>query len=240
MLVSSRYSIACAVIGLVGLTACNDTVVGDSSFQREFSFANCTMTTTGRNPYFVLEPGHQLVLEDDEVKVQITVLDQTKVVDGVTTRVVEEREWKDGKLYEVATNYFAICEQTKDVYYFGEHVDFYKDGKVVKHDGTWIAGENGFKPGLIMPGAPKVGMKYFQELAPGVAMDRAEIVSMSETCKTPIGTFNNCLKVKEAAALDFVSSLKFWEREYKIYAPGVGLVSDQELTLKQVNMPNKS
>jgi hypothetical protein len=231
-----RYSVpACiALFGALGLPGCSETsdaIVGASAFQREFPVAGCTMSPTGRNPYFVLEPGYQLVLEEDDEKLQITVLDETKVVDGVTTRVVEEREWKDNQLYEVARNYFAICEQTKDVFYYGEDVDFYKDGKVTGHDGSWLAGQNGNKPGLIMAGAPKVGMKYFQEIAPGIAMDRAEIVSLSETCKTPAGTFPNCLKVKEYTSRDFWSSLMFWQTEYKMHAPGIGLVQDEELLL---------
>src|SRR5205823_3138725 len=108
--------------------------------------SQCKMMTTGRNPYFILEPGFQLVLQGGDTKVQITVLDETRTVDGVATRVVEEREWKGGQLYEIARNYFAICDQTKDVFYFGEDVDFYENGKVVKHDGSWLAGTKGNKP----------------------------------------------------------------------------------------------
>jgi Concanavalin A-like lectin/glucanases superfamily len=50
----------------------------------------------------------------------ITVLNETKMVDGVETRVVEERETKGGKLKEVSRNYFAISKRTNDVFYFGE------------------------------------------------------------------------------------------------------------------------
>jgi hypothetical protein len=196
-----------------------------ASWQQEFGIKECNLLTTGRSQYFVMEPGFQLVLEGGDMKLDITVLEDTKLVDGVTTRVVEEREWKDGKLYEVSRNYFAMCEATKDIFYFGEDVDFYENGKVVKHDGSWLAGQNGNKAGLIMAGTPKVGMKYYQEIAPGVAMDRAEIVSVSETCKTPAGTFRNCLKVKESTALDPS------EEEHKYYAPGVGLLRDQDLRL---------
>ena len=150
----------------------------------------------------------------------------TKTVEGVVTRVVEEREWKNGKLYEVARNYFAICEHTKDVYYFGEDVDFYDaKGNVVKHDGTWLAGQNGNRAGLIMPGMPKPKMKYYQEIAPGVAMDRAEVVSVNETCRTPAGVFKSCLKVKETSPLDRTMA------EYKYHAPGIGLVQDEDLRL---------
>jgi hypothetical protein len=196
-----------------------------SGWQQEFAISACKLQTTGKNPYFVLEPGHQLVLEGGDTKLQITVLDETKTVDGVATRVVEEKEWKGGQLHEVARNYFAFCEQTKDVYYFGEEVDFYENGKVVKHDGTWLAGVDGNKPGLFMPGTPKLNMKYYQELAPKVAMDRAEIVSLTETCKTPAGSFTSCMKVKEGSALEVLAS------ETKYHAPGIGLVNDGELRL---------
>ena len=95
------------------------------------------------------------------------VLNETKTVDGVVTRVVEEKEWKKGKLYEIARNYFAICEQTKDVFYFGEDVNFYENDKVVKTDGSWMAGKNGAKAGLMMPGSPKLNMKVLPGNCPG-------------------------------------------------------------------------
>jgi len=196
-----------------------------SEWQDEFAISSCNLATTGRNPYFVLEPGFQLVLEGGGTKLQITVLGETRTIDGVNTRVVEEKEWKDGKLYEIARNYFAICPQTKDVFYFGEDVEFYEDGKVVKRDGSWLAGTNGNKAGLMMPGTPKPKMKYYQELAPGVAMDRAEIESLTETCKTPAGTFSGCMKVKETSAIELLA------KEYKYHAPGIGLVADEDVRL---------
>jgi hypothetical protein len=197
----------------------------DSSWKEEFGIDKCNLLTTGRNPYFILEPGYQLVLEGGDTKLQITVLDETRNVGGVLTRVVEEKEWKDGKVYEVAKNYFAICEQTKDVFYFGEDVDFYENGRVVKHDGSWLAGVNGNRAGLMMPGTPKLKMKYYQEIAPGIAMDRAEIVGLDETCKTPAGTFSGCMKVMEGSAIELFA------KEYKYHAPGIGLVRDEDLRL---------
>ena len=209
---------------LAASTAGYQEAQAESTWQEEFNIADCEFSTTGRNQYFVLEPGHQVVLEGDGTKLEITVLDETKTVDGVATRVVEEREWEDGELYEVSLNYFAICEATKDVFYFGEATDYYEDGEVLRHDGEWLAG-NGNRAGLIMPGSPKLGMKYYQELAPGVALDRAEIVSLDETCETPAGTFANCLKVKEGTALDES------ETEYKYYAPDIGFIQEEDLLL---------
>ena len=220
-----KQSILIAAAILAFSTAGAQSVRAESSWQKEFDIAKCNMLTTGKNPYFVLEPGFQLVLEGGDTKLQITVLEETKTVGGVVTRVVEEKEWKGGEIHEVSRNYFAMCEQTKDVFYFGEDVDNYKNGKVDNHEGAWLAGTNGNKPGLMMPGTPKLKMRYYQEIAPDVAMDRAEIVSLEETCKTPAGTFSGCMKVKEGSAIELFA------KEYKYHAPGIGLVRDEDLLL---------
>ena len=117
-----------------------------------------------------MEPGFQLVLEGGNEKVTITVLDETIKVDDVLTRIVEEREWKNGNLVEVSRNFFAIDEATKDVFYFGEEVDDYKDGEIVNHGGAWLAGQGDAEPGMMMPGQLSVGQKYYQEIAPAVAV----------------------------------------------------------------------
>ncbi len=184
-------------------------------------------SSTGRNTYFILEPGYQLVLEGEEdgkkTVLTITVLNETKKIDGVETRVVEENEKMDGKVVEISRNYFAIGVDTKNAYYFGEDVDIYKDGKVV-HEGSWHAGENGAKHGIMIPGELKVGDRYYQERAPKIAMDRGENISITEAVKTPAGDFKNCLKVKETTPIEPGT-------EYKLYAPEVGLVVEGELKL---------
>lgn len=183
---------------------------------------------TGANPYIILEPGFTLVLEGKdeggEVNLTITVLDDIKKVDGVETRVVEERETAGGNLKEVSRNYFAISKKTNSVYYFGEDVDIYKDGKVVDHGGAWLSGEKGARFGLMMPGTPLLGARYYQEVAPGVAMDRAEIVSLDETLDTPAGKLEHCLKTRETTPLEKGT-------EHKVYAPGIGLANDGPLKL---------
>jgi hypothetical protein len=224
MIARTFQTILFASTTLAFSTACTQGLGTNSQWQDKFDISSCNMLTTGRSEFFILEPGFQLVLEGDDVRLHITVLNETKMIDGVNTRVVEEREWKDGKLYEVAKNYFAMCEKTKDVFYFGEEVDFYENGKVVKHDGSWLAGK-GNKAGLMMPGTPTLNMKYYQEIAPGVAMDHAAIVSLTDTCKTPAGTFSRCMKVKEGSAIELAAT------EYKYYAPGIGLVTSQEVRL---------
>ena len=196
-----------------------------SDWQTEFDIESCELATTGQNEYFVLEPGFQLILEGGGEKLIITVLDETVVVDGIETRVVEEREWRNDELIEVSRNFFAICPETEDVFYFGEGVDMYQGGQLASHSGAWRAGEGEAKAGLIMPGDPSVGMKYYQEIAPDVALDRAEVVSLDEDLEVPAGDVCECLKTKEGTALNLL------EREFKTYAPGIGLIQDQKLLL---------
>jgi len=208
-----------------GCTDAQNSDGDNSSWQTEFKLSERNLVPTGRNNYFILEPGYQLVLEDRFTKLTITVLDETKVINGITTRVVEEKEWIRGEPYEVARNFFAIDEKSKDVFYFGEEVDFYKDGKIADHSGTWNAGEKDSKAGLQMAGNPVVGMKYYQEQAPSKAMDRAEIISLTDSLNTPAGKFYNCLTTKEGTALNFL------EVEFKTYAHGIGLIQDESLLL---------
>jgi hypothetical protein len=199
--------------------------VADAGWVRDFGLESRTLETSGDSRYCILKPGYQIVLESDDAKVAITVLDETRRVDGVETRVVEEREEERGKVVEVSRNFLAIDTQTGDVFYFGEEVDNYKNGKLTGHSGAWLAGENGAKAGLLIPGRPMVGHKHYQEIAPGKAMDRAEVISVSETFKTPGGTFENCLKTMES------SGLNPSERELKRYAPGIGQIQDEDLLL---------
>ena len=181
----------------------------------------------GRNPYFVLIPGHYQVLEEEggREKVIVTVLDETEIVDGVETRVVEECELEDGELVEISRNFMAIDTLTNSVFYFGEDVDIYKDGKVVSHEGAWRSGEDGARFGLMMPGIVLLGSRYYQEIAPGKAMDRAAILSMAETVKTPAGEFSHCLEIEET------NPLEPGEKESNFYAPGIGIVQDESAKL---------
>jgi hypothetical protein len=185
------------------------------------------LASIGRNPYFILEPGYRLTLQHGDERLVITVLDEIKVVDGVETRVVEERESKRDALVEVSRNYYAISKRTNSVYYFGEDTDIYKDGKVAKHEGSWLAGVNGARFGLMMPGTPLLGGRYYEEIAPGVAMDRGQIVSVNGTMTVPAGSFTKVLRVEETTPLER------GEREFKLYAPGVGLLQDEDLRLVQ-------
>jgi hypothetical protein len=183
------------------------------------------LRSTGRHPYFILEPGYVLALDHGRERLVITVLSDTRVIDGVETRVVEERETNGAAVVEVSKNYFVINSRTSDVFYFGEDVDIYRNGKVAGHQGAWRAGTGGARFGLMMPGALATGARYYQELAPGIAMDRARIVTLGDTLVTPAGTFAGVLKIEETTPLEPGA------REYKYFAKGAGLLQDGDLKL---------
>ncbi len=220
-------SVPLLVVGVTaGLPATELPARDAEGFVASFSPDPSDLATTGRNRYWILEPGYRVVLEGNDTKVAIMVLDETVRVGTVETRVVEEREWQNGELVEVSRNFYAMSRSTGDLYYFGEDVDIFKDGKVVGHEGSWRAFDGQNRPGLMMPGTPRPGMRYYQELAPGVAMDRAEILALGSTLDTPNGvTLKGCLEVEETSALNAR------ERSTKIYAPGIGVVVDDEVSI---------
>lgn len=226
--------------GLLALPASALAQSGDGDFTQSFRLQDCEWKASGRNPYFILVPGRRLVFEGEDEGVQkrllVTVLRETRPITldiggeqrTVVTRVVEEREYSDGVLVEKSRNFFAICAPTNDVFYFGETVNIYAPGQPVSHDGAWLAGQEGAKPGIIMPGRFLLGARYFQEQAPGIAMDQAEHTRMGLTIKkTALGTLKNCVEVIETTPLEPGESRK-------VYCPGIGLVIDNEVRLVEI------
>jgi len=216
----------------IGLLLVATTAFGQGKQQWRDSFRpdKTNLTDTGKGAYFVLEPGYRLRFAHGKDTLTISVLNDTKLVDGVKTRVVEERETKNGQVIEISRNFFAVDQNSGDVYYFGEDVDIYKNGKVASHEGAWLSGEKHAAFGLFIPGKPQVGDRYYQELAPKVAMDRAEVVSVNETLRLPAGVFTNCVRTKESSAIEIGS-------ESKWYAPGVGIVRDADFVLVGIDKP---
>lgn len=106
------------------------------------------------------------------------------------------------------------------------------DGKPIAHEGARIHGKNNTCAGMMMPGEPILGARYYQEVAPKQAMDRARIVDLNTTLRTPAGEFKGCLKVQKENPLDN-------EKEFKIHAPGIGLIQDEDLFLVRYEFVNR-
>lgn len=212
-----RKQIAGAVAGMaVALLAATGSAAAGplAGWTNDFAAERGDLVPTGRNRFFALEPGWVLRLAGGGAELRITVKDETRLIDGIVCRAVEEYETEGGQLVEVSNNYFAISRRTNSVYYFGEDAG-----------GAWWSGENGARFGLMMPGLPLLGAKYYQEIAPGAAMDRAEMIAVDAVVRTPAGEFTGCLRTVETTPLEPD------ERSLKSYAPGIGLIEDGALQL---------
>jgi hypothetical protein len=197
-----------------------------TTWRDRFEVNKSDLLPTGNNPFITMQPGRVLKLKHGIDTLTITILPDTQDVDGVRAGVLEERETKNGRLVEVSRNFLATHRGTGDVYYFGEDVDNYKDGKIISHDSAWRAGVRGARFGLMIPAKPLAGQRFFQEIAPKVAMDRVEVVSIDETVKTPAGTFEHCVHLRETTPLERDVS-------HKYYASGIGIIKDDEFELAE-------
>jgi hypothetical protein len=185
-------------------------------------------STTIDNPLFPLSTLGPKVFEGEEVdpdtgeiitqRLESRVLPDTINIRGVEVLVLEEKAYANGELIEVALDYFAQASDGT-VFYFGEDVDNYVNGVIDNHDGTWHAGEGGAEPGIIMPAVPIVGLEFAQEIAPGIAEDRAMVVALDLTVSTVAGDFAGCVKFDDWNPLETPLVI-----ENKFYCPGVGLV----------------
>jgi hypothetical protein len=178
------------------------------------------------NPYFPLTPGTNFIYEGQSpqglVHTEFFVTHNTKQILGVTTVEIHDTVTTNGELTEDTLDWLA---QDKDgnVWYFGENTMELIGGRPTTLAGTFVAGENSARPGIVMKAHPTIGDFYRQEFDLGNAEDFAGVESLSDTVTVPIGTFSNCLKTRETTPLE--PDL----HEAKWYAPGVGNILTVDL-----------
>jgi hypothetical protein len=186
------------------------------------------------NSYFPLVAGTTYVSKENtadgcEVDVS-TVTYDTRVIDGVTTRVVHDQVF-DGETCTTAPS--ALTEDTLDYYaqdnagnvwYMGEDTFTCQgEGSCTPGEGGWIAGVGGAQPGIIMLAHPRSGDSYKQEFLPGTAQDQALVMAVGVTAKMTRddafqSSYSNCIMTKEWTVLEPGAI------EFKTYCPGVGVV----------------
>lgn len=183
------------------------------------------------NTYLPLSSLKQDILEGTEkgkpLRVERTVKPESKTFNvnaqEVEAMIVEDREFINGKIEEVTLDYFAQ-DDDGNVYYLGEDVDNYRDGKVVEHEGAWLYGKDTQKMGVAMPAHPRVGQKFKSEAVGKITTENDTVVSLTEKVTVRAGKFDKCMKIKETHSDG--------ETEEKYYAPGVGAVKEEDLLLK--------
>ena len=170
------------------------------------------------NPFMPLAPGNTWVYQDAEgVTDTVTVTNQTITIEGVECVVVKDIAREGNKILESTKDYFAQ-DVDGNVWYFGENTkEFLEDGGV-SFAGTWRAGVDNAEAGIIMLADPQVGDSYFEENAPGVAVDEAKVLKTNASATVPFGSFRNCLETLNTSAL------LPGDEEHKFYAAGIGNV----------------
>jgi len=173
------------------------------------------------NPYYPLTPGTTHIFRaetPDGVVIQtVAVTHNTVVIQGVTCLEVHDTVTLNDVVEEDTLDWFA---QDKDgnVWYFGENTRQISGGLTTSVEGTFKAGLNGDKAGIIMKAHPAVGDFFRQEFVLGMGEDAEEVVGVNESVTVAYGSFTGCVKVQETTALEPE------EIVHDFYAVGVGPV----------------
>jgi hypothetical protein len=177
------------------------------------------------NPYFPLIPGTVFTYVDaDNVTTTTTVTSDTKLVMGISVRVVHDvATAADGSPVEDTLDYFAQ-DQDGVVWYFGEDTTAYS-GSMKSTAGSWVGGVDCALPGIQMPASPMVGFGYRQEYLEGSAEDEGAILNLTQTVVTPLRTFSNCIETQDTSGLEPGAI------EHKFYCPDFGLVSSVDVAM---------
>ena len=195
-----------------------------------------------RNPYFPLQPGFTFVYRGAENGKKeldrMHVTRRTRVIAGITATVVSDNVYEPpGKLIEKTFDYYAQDDRG-NVWYLGEDTKELLAGGKVDRSGSWLAGRNGGKPGLIMEADPRVPDAYRQECLSGEAEDVAWVVGRGGSERVPVGRFHDVVRTLEFSPLEPAVV------ERKVYARGVGVIFEQQLsggheTLKLVRVTGR-
>ncbi len=209
--------------------------------------------TVAPNPWLPLTAGSEwryekTFEEDGEVvteSIVVTVTGAVKRIDGIDCAEVRDTVEVDGDLLEDTADWFAQ-DVHGNVWYCGEISENFEvfDGddpqvpELVDLDGSWKAGRDGAKAGVLLPYAPVVGETIRQEVAWSEAEDVIEIISVSGSEHAPAaGCDGTCLVTRDFTPLEPGVD------EFKYYAPGIGLIvevdpeSGERLELQSFSQP---
>ncbi len=173
------------------------------------------------NPLFPISDLHSAVLngrvDGKPFHTETTLLPETRIIEWtkgqeVETRISQYVAYLDGRIEEVALDYYAQADDGS-VWYFGEDVFNYEDGNIADTDGTWLAGKEG-PPAMIMPGDPQVGDVYRPENVPGLVFEEVTVKAVDQRVAGPRGPVEGAIVAGELH--------QDGSRESKTFAPGYG------------------
>ena len=157
----------------------------------------------------------------------MTVLSRTRVLEGITARVIFDVATHQGTLLERTFDFYAQDKQG-NVWYVGENTTHYLPSGQKDKSGSWQAEING-EPGIIMEANPQIPDAYRQEFQRGVAEDTAWVVHRGGSVTVPYGTLDHVLHSLEATRVEPGSY------DEKVYAPGIGIAVERSLTSSETS-----
>jgi hypothetical protein len=174
------------------------------------------------NAWFPIVAGSFWVYAGGDERVTVQVTGETREIEGVTCAIVRDVAEVDGEVVEDTQDFFAQ-DVDGNVWYFGEVSQELEDGFIVSIDGSWEAGRELAKPGILFEAAPSPGDVYRQEFALGEAEDGARVLSTSASESVPAASCKGtCVLTADFNLLEPDSV------EHKYYAPGVGTILETE------------
>ena len=213
-------------VAVVGLAGCGGSKSSGSSLPTGTQPSNLDasqFTTEIDNPYWPMRVGSHWIyreVEDGEAqRVDVTVTNRTKVLGGVTARVVHDQVTRHGEVLEDTYDWYAQ-DSDGNIWYLGEDTKEYENGKLKTTEGSWAYGTDGAQPGVVVPAEPKQGMQYREEYYAGHAEDAAAVLNVTSQVQVPYGRFRNAMLTRN------YSSLEPAVEEMKLYARGVGPVME--------------
>jgi hypothetical protein len=215
-----------ALAGLLSVGSSSLVAAGPAAASGAGSAGRFPATPRVDNPLFPLPPGTTFVYDGTTGKHRehetVKVTSKIKRIDGISCVQVVDSNWVVDRLVERTQDWFAQ-DFDGNVWYMGEYATQYKHGNPVGHEGSWLAGKDGAKAGIIMEAHPRVGDTYKQEDYPGVAEDRGKVLAVDGSVETPYGTWiNEVLVTKDYSAIEPGV-------EHKFYVPGIGLVKSADV-----------
>jgi hypothetical protein len=173
------------------------------------------------NPYFPLRPGttfrYEGTKDGEPAADKVEVTQETKTILGVRAVVVLDLASAGGKAEEKTFDWYAQ-DSRGNVWYLGEDSFDLVNGKWVRNDGSWEAGVDGAKAGIVMEANPEAGDTYRQEYYAGHAEDVARVLRTDESVTVPYGSFTHVLETRDWSLLEPNVI------EHKYFARGVGEV----------------
>jgi hypothetical protein len=161
--------------------------LGEARYDPSFSpadFDSDYRHLTNPNPYFPLTIGYRWDYDGKLETNTIVARDETKLIEGVTCIVLNDKRYKNGQLVEDTDDWYG---QRKDgtVDFCGEQVNNFETfpgdkpsrPERLSTDGQWKTGRDGIPSGHYILRSPRVGGSHRQEFAPGVAEDTVHYLS---------------------------------------------------------------